>query len=204
MLIIFILNFIAHWAFYFKGEEHKHKSSKPFSIIMIITIGLIPIINSSFFQPFFKENISYFGQYWTWFLIIGIIFMGIGLKIHSLAFKALNVKKIDVKQLELIRKDIFAIIRHPIYLSWILMFFGLAFILDSFIALIFCPILIIFIEFLGFFEEKYILIPEFRKKYKDYKKKTPNRLIAPPYNYILIFIAIIAAYIGFLNFSNIV
>ncbi len=170
---------------------------------MIITIGIIPIINSSFFQPFFKENFSYFGQYRIWFLIIGIIFIGIGLKIHSLAFKALNAKKIDVKQLELIRKDMFAIIRHPIYLSWILMFFGIVLIFDSFIALIFCPILTIFVEFLGFFEEKYILIPEFGKKYKDYKKKTPYRLIAPPYNYLLIILAIIAAYIGFLNFSNI-
>ncbi len=203
LLVVFILNFIAYWAFYFKNQNYRHKSPKIFSCIMIITIGFIPIINSSFLQFFFKENISYFGQYWLWFSIIGLIFIVIGIKIHSLAVVTLNVKKTNTKQRDLIKKGVFEITRHPVYLSWILIFFGIVLILDSFAALILCPILTIFMELLGFFEEKYILIPEFGKKYEDYRIKTPKRLISPPYNYLLIIIATIVVYIGFLNFSNI-
>ncbi|MBY8987783.1 MAG: hypothetical protein KGD61_04965, partial [Candidatus Lokiarchaeota archaeon] len=59
------------------------------------------------------------------------------------------------------------------------------------------------IEILGFFEEKYVLLPEFGKKYNDYRRKTPNRLISQPYNYLLIIIAILVFYVGFLNISGI-
>ena len=203
LIIVFFLNFICYWAFYFKSEKTKDNSSKIFSIVMIISAGLIPFANSSLFQPFVNINISYFEEYWLWFILLGIIFIAIGIKIHSLAIKTLNLKVTNQDQPQLLRKGIFAITRHPIYLSWFFIFLGITFVLDSIAALIFCPILIVSIEILGFFEEKYVLLPEFGKKYNDYRRKTPNRLISQPYNYLLIIIAILVFYVGFLNISGI-
>ena len=203
LIIVFFLNFICYWAFYFKNKKFKNTSSEIFSSIMIISAGLIPIVNSSLFQPFVNINISYFEEYWLWFILLGILFIGIGIKIHSLAIKALNQKINNRDQPQLLRKGIFEITRHPVYLSWVFIFLGITFVMDSIAAMIFCPILIVFIETLGFFEEKYILLPEFGKKYNDYKRKTPNRLISKPYNYLLIIIAILVYYLGFLNISGI-
>jgi len=170
---------------------------------MIISAGLIPIVNSSLFRSFINTNISYFEEFWLWFILLGILFISIGIKIHSLAIKLYTLKKSNRNHHQLLRKGIFEITRHPIYLSWYFMFMGITFVMDSIVALIFCPILIIFIEFLGSFEEKYVLYPEYGKKYDEYKRKTPNRLISPPYNYLLIIIAIIVFYVGFLNISGI-
>ena len=202
LLLIFVINFIFYWQYYFKKRKYKQKSSQTFSHIMISTMLPIPIINSGYFDLIFKENFSYFGQYRIGFLVMGIVFIVIGIKFRSLAFKTLNIKKIDNKQHLLKRKGIYEIARHPIYLSWILMFLGISFIFDSFIGLILCPLLTIFIELLASFEEKYILIPKFGKDYENYKKKTPNRLISQPYNYLLIIIGIFVIYIGFLNLNN--
>ena len=203
LIIVFFLNFICYWAFYFKSENIKNKSSKIFSIIMIISAGLIPIVNSSLFQPFININVSYFEEYWLWFILLGILFIAIGIKLHSLAIKAFNLRNNSPHQHQLLRKGIFEITRHPVYLSWWFIFLGITFVMDSIVALIFCPILIVFIEILGFFEEKYILLPEYGKKYNSYKQKTPNRLISQPYNYLLIIIAILVCYVGFLKISGI-
>ncbi|MFX0106557.1 MAG: methyltransferase family protein [Candidatus Hodarchaeota archaeon] len=176
---------------------------KVFPKLWLINIILIPIINSSFLQPFFNENVSYFRNYWIWFLLIGIIIIAVGIKIYSLAKKLLKIKIIEEKIPTLITKGIYLILRHPTYLSWILIYIGITFILDSFVGILFCSILIIFTELLCFLEEKYIIIPKFIDSYEQYKKKTPYRLFPPPYNYVFIIMAIILTYIGFLNFFNI-
>ena len=200
---VFFLDFICFWGLFFKSEEQDVKLRKLFSCIMIISAGFIPIINSSFFQPFFKGNMSYFEELWLWFILLGIVFITLGVKIHSLAFKAISGKKIDEEQLQLVKKKIYAIARHPTFLSWLFIFIGITFIMDSFIALLFCPILTACLELLGLFEEKYILIPKFGDSYIAYVKKTPNRLISHPYNYLLIILAIIVGYIGFINLGYI-
>jgi len=201
-IFIFFLNFIILWQFYYIKEERQERTFQILSDTMIISAFLISLFNSGFFRLFFKENISYFGQFWTWFLLLGIVFILIGLKLHSLAKKALNVKKFKNGKPILMKKGIFEITRHPLYLSWFFIFLGLTFVMDSFVALIFCPILAISIELLGSLEEKYILIPNYGKEYEKYKEKSPNRLISQPYNYLLIIIAILVIYIGFINLSE--
>ena len=48
-------------------------------------------------------------------------------------------------------------------------------------------------------EENLILIPKFGKNYEDYKRKTPHRIIPTPMNLLLIIMALVIAYVGFLN-----
>ena len=207
LIFLFLLNFHTYWILILKQKLLNSKLSdlykKLFPIIWIICVFLIPIVNSSLFQPFFNENVSYFHQYWIWFIFIGIIIIVLGIKIHTLATKLLETAINEGETPILIRKGVYEIVRHPQYLSWFLVYLGITFIFDSFIAVIISPIFLILTELLCFLEEKYLLISKFEKKYDQYKKKTPYRLISPPYNYIFIIMGIIVVYIGFLNIVNI-
>ena len=207
LIFLFLLNFLTYWILVLKQKLLDSKLSewykKLFPVIWIICVCLIPIVNSSFFQPFFNENVSYFHQYWLWFILLGIIIIVFGIKIHTLATKLLKTAINEGETPILIRKGVYEIVRHPQYLSWLLIYLGITFIFDSFIAVIISPILFILTELLCFLEEKYLLTSKFEKNYDRYKKKTPYRLISPPYNYIFIIMGIIVAYIGFLNIVNI-
>lgn len=202
--ILFSFNLILYWTIFIKIESPhaklKRYYKKVFPVIWISSLIPILIINSSLLRFIFNENISYFQDIWLWFLILGIIFVIIGIRIASMAMKRYNVKVIDVKESKLIKTGIYSIIRHPVYLSWVLIFIGCSFAFDSFLAILFIPILILLLEFHCILEEKYILIPNFGEEYLEYKKKIPFRLFSPPYNYLLIIIFLIVIYIGLLNF----
>jgi protein-S-isoprenylcysteine O-methyltransferase Ste14 len=174
---------------------------KAFSIIWVICINTIPIINSSFLEPFFNENISYLREYWIWFLLLGIIFFTLGIKIYSLKKKILNDRQGEDKEDKLVTTGVYNIVRHPSSMAWILIFLGSTFILDSFISFILTPFIVILTEVTVFLKEKYFLTPKYGEVYENYKKKTPYRVLSPPYNYLLFIIAIFAIYIGFLNFE---
>ncbi len=207
LIILFLLNILAYWIIVLKKKIIHHKFrefyKKIFPFIWIICIVLIPIINSSFFQLFFNENISYFHQYWLWFILIGIIIIILGIRIQILVKQSLRTEINEEDSPKLIKKGVYGIVRHPQYLSWILIYLGITFILDSFIAVLWFPILVILTEILCLLEENYLLSPKFGDYYEKYKKKIPYRLISPPYNYIFIIIGIIVAYIGILNIINV-
>jgi len=206
LILAFLINFVINWIILSGYKSIKPKFSewykKIFPVIWIICIVLIPIVNSSVFQPFFSENISYFYKYWLWFILIGIILIVFGIKIHSLAIKFLKSANYESESPKLLKKGVYEIMRHPQYLSWLLIYLGITFIFDSFIAIVFSPILIILTDLLCFLEEKYVNIPNFGKNYEQYKKKTPYRLISPPYNYVFTIMGIIVGYIGFLNIMS--
>jgi protein-S-isoprenylcysteine O-methyltransferase Ste14 len=174
---------------------------KVFPIIWIICINTIPIINSSFLEPFFNENISYLREYWIWFLLLGIIFFTLGIKIYSLEKKILKNEQREGEEFKLITTGVYNIVRHPSCLAWLLIYVGSTFILDSFISLIVTPLLIVLTELNSILKEKYLLAPKYGEVYENFKKKTPYRIISPPYNYLLFIIAIFVIYIGFLNFE---
>jgi len=207
LLIVFILNYTINCIFLLKVNhiinKFKRLYYKTYQIIWAVSIYLIPVINSSFLQLLFPENISYFKQYWIWFMILGIVFLVLGIKIYTLVKNSIKKDEQKVIDFNFITKGVYEITRHPKYTAWLLIFIGLTFIFDSFVALIISPFLIVLIEIEGFLLEKYVLIPKFGIHYENYKKKTPSRIISPPYNYLMIIIAIIVIYIGFLNYSNI-
>jgi protein-S-isoprenylcysteine O-methyltransferase Ste14 len=132
--------------------------------------------------------------------MLGVAFIIIGFKIISMVRKLFKVKVVNSENSKLVTSGPYSLVRHPIYLAWILIFTGWSFILDSPFAVLYIPILIIFIDIHSFYEEKHILIPKYADKYLRYQKKVPYRMFSPPYNYVLILIAIIVAYFGLLNF----
>jgi hypothetical protein len=89
--------------------------------------------------------------------------------------------------------------RHPQYTDWAITFLGLAFIFDSFLAIILAPFLILLLYLQAFLEEKLILFTKFgNPRLNFYKKKTPSKLFPSPYNLLLIIIYAIVIYIGFI------
>jgi protein-S-isoprenylcysteine O-methyltransferase Ste14 len=201
------LNYITFWTVWIKTPDKNNNFlsfyKKIFPIIWIITINTIPIINSSFLEPYFNENISYLRQYWIWFLLLGVIFFVLGIRIYSLQKRILKHQQGENKEIKLVTNGVYKIVRHPGSLAWLLIFFGSTFILDSFMSLILIPLLVILTELNSFLKEKYVFVPKYSEAYENYKRKTPYMLISPPYNYLLFIIAIFVIYIGFTNFQNI-
>jgi len=203
LLIIFIFNLILYWILFLKVKDKERKSVKVFyklfPLIWTLSIVPIPIINSSFLKLWFPNNFSYFQQYLIFFALFGITLIIIGINFAKRARKVYKVKSLDETSSKLITHGIFKLIRHPIYSAWGIIFIGAAIISDSFISLLICPLILIILEIHAMLEENLILIPKFGKSYENYKRKRPNRIIPTPMNLLLLIIALVIAYVGFLN-----
>lgn len=163
-----------------------------FSIILLITIL---VINSNFLAGFFNENISFFHGLWVWFILIGILFLISGLRIMQIANRLLSKEKLKYST-----KGIFKIMRFPKYSAFLLIYSGIAIILDSFIGVVFIPIFWGLLEIIASIEEKKVLLKKYKESYKAYIRKVPHKLFPNPYNYLLIIILVLTFYVGFLNF----
>ncbi|MCK4686670.1 MAG: DUF1295 domain-containing protein [Candidatus Lokiarchaeota archaeon] len=203
LLIIFIFNLILYWILFLKVKDKERKSVKVFyklfPLIWTLSIVPIPIINSSFLKLWFPNNFSYFQQYWIFFALFGITLIIIGINFAKRARKIYKVKSLDETSSKLITRGIFKLIRHPIYSAWGIIFIGAAIISDSFISLLISLLILIILEIHAMLEENLILIPKYGKSYENYKRKTPNRIIPTPMNLLLIIIALVIVYVGFLN-----
>jgi len=200
--IIFILNLFLFWLVFLKRNEYPGLHSLYKSIFPYIwTISLVCtlIFNSNFLQFIFPINFSYLQDLWIWFLLLGIVLIVVGIKVISMVRKVFKVKGMSSDESILITKGPYALIRHPIYLAWILIFTGWAFILDSPLAIIFIPVLILLLWIHSIYEERYILLPEYGDRFLQYCKKVPYRIFSTPYNYIIIIIGIVVGYLGLIN-----
>jgi len=169
---------------------------KFFQYLSLVNLLILIFFTSNFFQFFFPENFSYFHDLWGWFSLIGVIFIIGGSRIMYLATKLLHQK-----EGKLVTKGIYKTMRHPIYLALILISFGSAIILDSVIGLLLIPLIIAVLEIISLLEEKHVLMVKFQSQYQTYKEMIPYRLFSNPYNYVLIIISILIAYVGILNLA---
>jgi protein-S-isoprenylcysteine O-methyltransferase Ste14 len=73
---------------------------------------------------------------------------------------------------EVIRKSVFNVVRHPIYLSEILLYLGLLMLSISLIAVLVWVISILFLYYISRYEER-MLIARFGEDYKQYMQEVP-------------------------------
>lgn len=203
LLTIFTLNIVVYWILFVKVKNKERKLInlfyKVFPLIWTLSLIPIPIINSSFLVLLFPQNYSYFEYYWIYFVLLGLTFIIIGIVFAKKARKVYKVKSLDESHSKLITYGIFRLIRHPVYSAWGIIFLGVSIISDSLISLIISPLIIIILEINGLIEEKLILIPTYGITYENYKRKTPNRIIPTPLNFLLLVITVLIVYVGFLN-----
>ena len=133
---------------------------------VIIISGILGIILNSFKMPFFPV-INIIGGV---LVIISGIFHGHCGKTHKQAHDQAN----DIKKI--ITTGIYSKIRHPIYLSLILMNLGIALAFGVYWSLFFSIIFSIFAVLTSSKEEQFLL-DRFKKEYEEYMKKVPYRLI---------------------------
>ena len=202
LVVVFLINYFLYWIIFIRSKDIETKFwsiyKKIYVTLWTIPLLSIPIINSGFFIEFNNQE-SYFQELWIWFLILGIIFILMGIRLERM-FKN-NREYIADGVVTINIKGVFEIMRNPKLAFWAIIFLGLSFIFDSFISLLIVPFLILLLELQAFLEEKYIFFPKYgEKRMNSYKKKTPFRIFPTPYNALLILIAIFVIYIGVMNF----
>lgn len=90
-----------------------------------------------------------------------------------LSFKGLRTVFDDVREKpEVIRKGVFSIVRHPVYLGEILLYMGLIFFSLSIASIVVWLLAIIFLYYISRYEEK-ILLDYFGEEYKLYMQDVP-------------------------------
>ncbi|MHA1488094.1 MAG: methyltransferase family protein [Promethearchaeota archaeon] len=135
-------------------------------IFVVIWVILIVIL-----IPLSPQRIFY-GESMVFINIIGQILIILGFLNFIWLF--LQKRGIGAQEMEkLLTNGAYGFCRHPIYLSHILIFFGLVFERGSLDALLLSPIIIIIYIITAKIEEEYSIGKIFKEEYEDYKKKTP-------------------------------
>ena len=74
-----------------------------------------------------------------------------------------------------IRQGVFSVIRHPIYLSEVLLYFGLFMLHTSLASIVVIVIVFAFLHYISRYEEK-VLLQRFGDEYRQYMKDVPMYL----------------------------
>lgn len=90
-----------------------------------------------------------------------------------LSFRGMRIVFNEVREKpEVIRKGVFSIVRHPVYLGEILLYLGLLFFSLSVASMIVWLFAIIFLYYISRYEEK-ILLEHFGEEYRSYMEEVP-------------------------------
>lgn len=90
-----------------------------------------------------------------------------------LSFNGMSIVFDEVREKpEVIRKGVFSIVRHPVYLGEILLYIGLIFFSLSIVSMGVGILATIFLYYISRYEEK-ILLEHFGKEYRDYMNEVP-------------------------------
>lgn len=132
-----------------------------FCLFMAVWISDIFLGYSSFFNGYIPLAVK---------LPIGILILIIA---GYMAFKTHSAVFGKESQPEgVIRKGVFGFVRHPLYLSEIMVYFGLLILHLSLIAAFIWIIGIFFLHYISRYEEK-LLLAKFGNEYEEYSKEVP-------------------------------
>lgn len=145
----------------------EHKQGDLGQLILFVVFMIVWICDSFIFR-FSTMFIEYIAL-WIRIVVAAFILISSGI----VAKKGMDIvfgEKRDKPQV--IRKGVFKIIRHPIYLGAILLYLGLIILTLSLASLLVWILIIVFYIFISKYEEK-LLIKEFGDDYKQYMNDVP-------------------------------
>ena len=129
---------------------------------IIVVIILIPFSPQRLITGEFTQILDLIGQI---LVILGII---------NFVWLFIQKRGIGAEEMDrLLTKGAYGISRHPIYLSHMLIYFGLVFERGAFEALTISPIVVIIYILTARIEEKYSIGKVFKGEYEIYRKKVP-------------------------------
>jgi protein-S-isoprenylcysteine O-methyltransferase Ste14 len=155
------------------GGQHRddltgeHASGDAGQLIIFLLFLAVWITDSFFFNysTFLNNYMPGVVQ-----LIIGVIVL---LLAGYLAWAGLRIVFGEVREEPgVIRKGVFNVIRHPIYLAEILLYFGLLILSTSLAAVVVWIIAIVFLHYISRYEEK-VLVERFGDEYRQYMEDVP-------------------------------
>jgi protein-S-isoprenylcysteine O-methyltransferase Ste14 len=150
----------------------KKGYSRIFSITSILTLVISIYLMSFSDWLYFLTNPELLNPL---LLITGILIIIIGIVIASLASRQISVSTVadmrSDRKPELISDGIYAKVRHPMYLSTILMFFGLALVYPFLNVTLYCLSMSSYILVGTYFEERKLIL-YYGDEYLNYMKTT--------------------------------
>ncbi|RKX25867.1 MAG: hypothetical protein DRP45_04925 [Candidatus Zixiibacteriota bacterium] len=136
--------------------------------VVLLVIFLIVWIADSFFLNYTNQYVEFVSLYIR--LPLGIMILACS---GYFARTGLNIVFGKVQETpHVIRKGVFGIVRHPIYLSTTLLYLGLIITTFSLSSVGVWIITIIFYHFIARYEEK-LLLKKFGQEYRDYMDEVP-------------------------------
>lgn len=103
-------------------------------------------------------------------LPIGVLLLIVAATMAGSGLMTVFIKKVQSQAV--IKKGVFRIVRHPIYLSEIIMYSGLLILNISLAAALIWVIAIFFLHYISRYEEK-LLLAKFGDEYRQYMKEVP-------------------------------
>lgn len=136
--------------------------------LILLLIFLTVWIADSFFVHY-STSLSNYISLWVRIPVAAIILVMAGI----LAWKGMKIVFGETREeAAVIRKDVFKLVRHPIYLGAILLYLGLIILTLSIAATVVWIIIILFYHFISRHEEK-LLLEKFGKDYEEYIRQVP-------------------------------
>jgi len=145
----------------------KILNNRIFNVVIVIAwifvvLILIPFCPQIIITGDFTQILDTFGQI---LVILGII---------NFIWLFMQKRGIGAEEMgRLLTKGAYGISRHPIYLSHMLIYFGLVFERGALEALVISPLLIVIYIITARIEEKFSVGKIFKDEYEDYKKRVP-------------------------------
>jgi len=151
---------------------------------IVVVLILIPFCSQIIISGDFTQTLDIIGQI---LVILGII---------NFVWLFVQKRGIGAQEMgKLLTKGAYGISRHPIYLSHMLIYFGLVFERGAFEALIISPLVIVNYILTAKIEEKFSIGKIFKNEYEIYKKRVPM------FMKWWIFLIICVSFLAFLIFS---
>jgi len=136
--------------------------------IILLFVFLIGMVLDLFLLKLTDKWQGLFPWYFRLIIFLIIVFIAgyFAQRSHKIIFKE------ERKELMVIKNDVYARIRHPMYFGSILVYLGFVVLSFSITALIIFVIVVIFYYYLCRYEER-VLIEKLGDKYKEYMKNVP-------------------------------
>ena len=156
-----------------KGHsQHQHLTGEyrygdSGQLVLFVIFMIVWIADSFLFKltTFTADHIPFYIRIIT---AAVVLFLGgyVAMAGHNTIFKEVHTSP------EVIRKGIFGVIRHPLYMGSVLFYLGLLILVPSLVSFIIWIVIISFYHYIARYEEK-LLLEKFGDRYAAYMKEVP-------------------------------
>ena len=149
----------------------------------ITYLGIALLLAPWIALPFLPQP-QYLGIIRTLLQALGALFLVLAITLYAASLRhllpAFREHFSEFTPSSLIVSGPYGAVRHPIYLSCILIVAGLDLVRSASISILFLPILWALLRGVTLYEGRRILIPRFGEQYLQYRREVPRAILGPP------------------------